>query len=217
VEDTRLLINRVVRPDSALAERHEAFGELVSRYQDMAFACAYSVLGDFYLAEDAAQEAFITAWQKLGQLREPVAFAAWLRRIVLTECNRMTRGKRLTFVPLDAGLDVSSSDPGPHADAERSELTEKVLALVRSLPEGERMVTTLFYVGGYTQADIGGFLGLPLTTVVKRLYSARQRLKGARGRCSKTISDRDAPPRTRLSPTVLAHACAPCRSGTGRL
>ena len=179
MEDTRLLINRVVGPDSTLAERHEAFGELVSRYQDMAFACAYSVLGDFYLAEDAAQEAFITAWQKFRQLREPAAFAAWLRRIVLTECNRMTRGKRLTFVPLDAGLDVCSADPGPHAAAERSELTEKVLALVRSLPEGERMVTTLFYVGGYAQADIGEFLGLPLTTVVKRLYSARQRMKGS--------------------------------------
>ena len=178
VKDTRLLISKVTDPGRTLAERHGAFGELVSGYQDMAFACAYSVLGDFYLAEDAAQEAFVTAWQKLGQLREPGAFAAWLRRIVLTECNRMTRGKRLTFVPLDAGLDVSSADPGPHADAERSELKEKVLALVRSLPEGERMVTTLFYVAGYTQADIGEFLGVPLTTVVKRLHSARRRLKG---------------------------------------
>lgn len=178
MKDTRILVTRVIDPGGTPAERHEAFGELVSRYQDIAFACAYSVLGDFYLAEDAAQEAFITAWQKLGQLREPGAFAAWFRRIVLTECNRMTRGKRLTFVPLDAGLDVSSADPGPHADAERGELKEKVLALVRSLPEAERMVTTLFYVDGYAQADIGEFLGVPVTTVVKRLYSARRRLKG---------------------------------------
>ena len=179
VKDTRLLIGSVVESGGTRAERHEAFGELVSRYQDMAYACAYSVLGDFYLAEDAAQEAFITAWRRLGQLREPGAFAAWLRRIVLTECNRMTRGKRLKFVPLDACLHVSSAEPGPHADAESSELREKALALVNSLPEGERMVTTLFYVGDYTQADIGEFLGVPVTTVVKRLYSARQRLKGA--------------------------------------
>src|SRR4051812_46135349 len=173
VKDNLLLISRVVEPGSTPAERQEAFGELVSRYQDMAFACAYSVLGDFYLAEDAAQEAFITAWQRLGQLREPSAFAAWLRRIVLTECNRMTRGNRLKFVPLDAGMRVSSAEPGPHADAERSELKERLLALLRSLPEGERMVTTLFYVGDYSQADIGEFLGVPVTTVVKRLYSAR--------------------------------------------
>ena len=177
MKDTRLLISRVIDSGSTIAERHEAFGELVSRYQDMAFACAYSVLGDFYLAEDAAQEAFITIWQKLDQLREPGAFAAWLRRIVLTECNRMTRGKRLMFVPLEAGMDVACADPGPHATAERGELKERVLSLVRSLPESERMVTTLFYVDGYTQADIGEFLEVPVTTVVKRMYSARQRLK----------------------------------------
>ena len=144
----------------------------------MAFACAYSVLGDFYLAEDAAQEAFITAWRKLGQLREPAAFAAWLKRIVLTECSRMARGRRLKFVPLDDAAGVSSADRGPQADAERSELREKVFSLVRSLPEGERAAVTLFYVAGYTQADIGEFLGVPLTTVVKRLYTARQKLKG---------------------------------------
>lgn len=178
VEETRLLISRVVETGGAPAEGHAAFGELVARYQDMAFACAYSVLGDFHLAEDAAQEAFVTAWRKLGQLREPGAFAGWLRRIVLTQCGRMTRGGRLRFVPLDDGLGVRTADPGPHADAERGELREKVQALVRSLPEGERAAVTLFYVAGYTQAEIGEFLGVPVTTVVKRLYTARQRLKG---------------------------------------
>jgi len=206
VKDTRLLISRVVEPGSTLAERHAAFGELVARYQDMAFACAYSVLGDFYLAEDAAQESFLTAWQKLGQLHEPGAFAAWLRRIVLTECSRMTRGKRLTFVPLDAGLDVSSADHGPHAHAERSELRERVSGLVRSLPEGERTVTALFYVAGYTQADIGVFLGVPVTTVAKRLYSARQRLKAGAWEMFKDDLQRKRPSRDKaFADRVGAH------------
>src|ERR1700754_1106480 len=95
VRDPHDLVHRAVDPRQSPAERHEAFGELVARFQDMAFACAFSVLGDFYLAEDAAQEAFITAWQRLGQLRAPEAFAGWLRRIVLTQCSRLTRGKRL--------------------------------------------------------------------------------------------------------------------------
>ena len=51
----------------------------------MAFACAYAAPCDFHLAEDAAQGAFVTAWRKLTQLREPEAFPGWLRRIVLTE------------------------------------------------------------------------------------------------------------------------------------
>ena len=143
----------------------------------MAFGCAYALLGDFYLAEDAAQEAFITAWQRLHQLRAPEAFPGWLKRIVLTQCNRLTRGKRLQIVPLELGANTPSAELDPHSTLEQRELRRKVLAAIKSLPENERLVTTLFYVNGYTQADIGEFLQIPQTTVTKRLYSARQRLK----------------------------------------
>ncbi|HEX7177502.1 MAG TPA: GNAT family N-acetyltransferase [Pyrinomonadaceae bacterium] len=177
MRDTRALIDRVTAADAPHAERREAFGELVSRFQDMAYGCAYAVLADSYLAEDAAQEAFITAWQKLGQLREPAAFPGWLRRIVLTQCNRMTRGKRLVFLPLEAGALVSAAEPGPQDAAESRELRAKVLAALRSLPEGERITTTLFYVGEYTQEDICAFLEVPLATVRKRLFTARRRLR----------------------------------------
>jgi len=177
VKDTRTLIAQAVSTEATLIERHEAFGELVTRFQDMAFGCAYAVLNDFYLAEDAAQEAFITAWRKLGQLRQPEAFLGWFKRIVLTECNRLTRGKRLVFVPLEAGLNISAAAVDPHVVTEQRELMEKVGAAIKELPEHERMVTTLFYINEFSQHEIGDFLELPLTTVAKRLYSARQRLK----------------------------------------
>jgi RNA polymerase sigma-70 factor (ECF subfamily) len=143
----------------------------------MAFGCAYAVLGDFYLAEDAAQEAFITAWQNLNQLRVPMAFSGWLRRIVLTRCNRLTRGQRLSILPLDVGVNSASPEPDPQFNAEQRDLRAKVLAEIQGLPEKERLVTTLFYVNGYTHSDIGEFLELPVSTVNKRLHSARQRLK----------------------------------------
>ncbi len=157
--------------------RHEAFAELVIRFQDMAFACAYAVLGDAYLAEDVAQDAFVVAWQKLDQLREPNAFPGWFKRIVLSQCNRLTRGKRLQIVPLEFGMDSATADPGPHIIAEKHELLNKVLRAIKALPDNERLVTTLFYVNGYTQADIGHFLEVPVSTVNKRLHTARQRLK----------------------------------------
>src|SRR4051794_15468313 len=145
----------------------------------MAFACAFAVLRDAYLAQDTAQEAFVFAWQKLAQLRELAAFPGWFKRIVLTQCTRLTRCKRLQFVPLDAGADKSTDDPGPQVSAERRDLVTKVLHAINALPENERLVTTLFYVDGYTQADIGDFLEVPVSTVNKRLYTARQRLKGS--------------------------------------
>src|SRR5690349_12759073 len=145
----------------------------------MAFACAFAVLRDAYLAQDTAQEAFVVEWQKLAQLREPAAFPGWFKRIVLTQCTRLTRCKRLQLLPLDAGADKSTDDPGPHVSAERRDLVTKVLQAINALPDNERLVTTLFYVDGYTQADIGEFLEVPVSTVNKRLYSARQRLKGS--------------------------------------
>jgi DNA-directed RNA polymerase specialized sigma24 family protein len=91
VKDVDDFVLTAADPDKPPAARREAFGELVIRFQDMAFACAFAVLGDVYLAQDAAQEAFIVAWQKLGQLREPAAFPGWFKRIVLTQCNRLIR------------------------------------------------------------------------------------------------------------------------------
>ena len=64
-----------------------AFSELVRRYQDVAFASAYARLGDRQLAEDAVQEAFLTAFRQLDQLRNEAAFPAWLRSIVHRQCQ----------------------------------------------------------------------------------------------------------------------------------
>ena len=179
MKDIDSIVRRAADPNSSPAVRREAFGELVIRFQDMAFACAFAVLGDAYLAQDTAQEAFVVAWQKLGQLREPAAFPGWFKRIVLSQCNRLTRCKRLQILPLEAGVNTSTNEPGPDHFAERQELVTKVLQAINALPENERLVTTLFYVNGYTQADIGEFLEVPVSTVNKRLHSARQRLKGS--------------------------------------
>jgi RNA polymerase sigma factor (sigma-70 family) len=179
VKDVQSIVRRAADPNSSSARRREAFGELVIRFQDMAFGCAFAVLGDVYLAQDTAQEAFVVAWQKLAQLREPAAFPGWFKRIVLTQCNRLTRCKRLQILPLEAGVNTSTKEPGPHHSAETQELVTKVLQAINALPDNERLVTTLFYIDGYTQADIGEFLEVPVSTVNKRLYSARQRLKGS--------------------------------------
>jgi len=177
VTRTRALVLKATDSDATLAEQHEAFGELVRLFQDMAYACAYAVLGDFCLAEDAAQEAFIAAWQKLDQLRQPEAFPGWFRRIVLTECNRLTRGKRLRATPLDDSTSVPSADADTQTFIERDDLIGVVSAAINELPENERMVVVLFYVEGNSHNDISAFLEVPTTTVAKRLYSARVRLK----------------------------------------
>ena len=177
MNETRALVIRATDSDATLADRHEAFCELVRIFQDMAYACAYAVLGDFYLAEDAAQEAFISAWQKLSQLRQPEAFPGWFRRIVLTECNRLSRGKRPRTLSLDEGANLHTLLTDPQKAIERDELTKAVFMAIKKLSLNERMVVVLFYVKEYSQNEISAFLDLPLTTVAKRLYSAKVRLR----------------------------------------
>lgn len=177
MEEISTLIARATAARAARAEKSQAFGEIVQRFQDLAFGCAYAILGDFHLAEDAAQEAFLTAWRNLDQLCKPEAFPGWFKRIVLTQCNRLTRGKRLHTISLDAILDVPAPDIDPYLAYEQIERQIRVYAAVQALPEHERMVTALFYISDYSQNEIAAFLELPLTTIKKRLFSARQKLR----------------------------------------
>lgn len=192
----RALVIKARDAKATLAEKHEAFCELVRMFQDMAYACGYAVLGDYCLAEDAAQDAFISAWQKLNQLRQPEAFPGWLRRIVLTECNRRLRGQRLQTISLEEGIDLRAPKPDPQAAFEQDELTRAALTAIKKLSLNERIVVLLFYVNEHSQKDISAFLNVPLTTVAKRLYSARTRLRvmmdGFKDDLSTHLPSRDA-------------------------
>jgi RNA polymerase sigma factor (sigma-70 family) len=148
----------------------EAFGILVRRFQDMAVGYGYSVLHDFQLAEDAAQEAFFEAYRTLSKLREPAAFAGWFRRIVFKQCDRVTRRRVVATVPLEAA-------PDPLQATGEEERKGEVLEAVRQLPEHERSVMTLFYIGGYSMDEVATFLEVPVSTVKGRLHSARERIR----------------------------------------
>jgi len=154
-----------------------SFEEIVRRFQDMAYGYSYSILGDFHSAQDAAQEAFIDAYRQLPSLRDPKAFPGWFRRIVFKHCDRITRRKRMASIPLDDARACELTYPDSADIVAQAEEREQVLSAVRSLPEGHRTVTTLFYINGYSQREIADFLELPVTTVKKRIYDSRQRLK----------------------------------------
>ncbi len=100
----------------------DAFGQVVGRFQHMAYAVAYAMLGDPDLAEDVVQEAFIEAYIGLPKLREPAAFPGWFRRIVLKRGDRLVRGKRPALLSLDVAGQLSSSALDPSMLAETREV-----------------------------------------------------------------------------------------------
>ncbi len=158
--------------------REDAFGELIVQFDSVAHGWAYNLLGDVHAAQDVTQDAFIAAYQKIDDLRDPAAFPAWLKRIVLTYSHRRTRRKTPFLLPLEDESPVGApvvNDPAVTHEAR--ELKEQVNRAVRALPEHERVVTELFYITGYSQREIAEQLALPLTTVKKRLQYAREHLR----------------------------------------
>src|SRR5215470_5521540 len=93
----------------------DALGQVVMRFQDMAYASAYATVGDPGLAQDIAQEAFLDAYLNLSKLRDPAPFPGWFRRIIIGYSNRSQRSQLVTTVPLeDAGsLYTPLLDPAP--------------------------------------------------------------------------------------------------------
>lgn len=158
-------------------DRREAFDTLLPHFQKMAFRVAYNTLQDSHLAEDVVQEAFLTAYLRVDQLRNPQAFPAWLKKIVLTHCDRAIRGKRLRLEPIDVRYDLAAERPSPEDVVEESEMQHQVLYAIESLPEHERTVTESFYMQGESQKEIAERLHIPVTTVKKRLQYAREHLR----------------------------------------
>ena len=157
-----------------------AFAELVTSFQDMAVGYAYSILGDVPLAEDAAQEAFLDAYRHLGELREPLAFPGWLRRIVFKHCDRRTRRRTPETVSFeDAAFDgaVRSEAPSPEDLAQRNEMTHRLADALDQLPEAQKAVLVLHYMSGHSLAELSLFLNAPVGTIKKRLHDGRQKLR----------------------------------------
>lgn len=167
--------------ENCIAGDDGAFGLLVERYQDAAVGYAFSRLGDFHLAQDAAQEAFLAAYRDLPTLTEPPAFPGWLRKIVFKYCDRIKRRRPLPTVPLmdapeivDKSQNVEENYLMSQVKIERERLVASALG---ALSETDRTVVSLFYMGEHSVGEIGSFLQLSQAAVKKRLQRARGRLK----------------------------------------
>lgn len=160
------------------AQRHAAFAELVIQFQQIAHRWALGRLNDGMLAQDAVQESFVIAYQKLHTLKEPKAFPGWLRQIIISQCSRLTRNQTVTIEPIQQNEQLMAAGLTPEPSLVQLEMEQRVLAAIYRLPENEREVTDLFYLWGYSQKEIAKMLEIPVTTVKKRLQYARQNLKG---------------------------------------
>ena len=164
--------------EAAQAGNSQAYDALIQRFQHMAYTIAYRYLKDHHAAQDAVQEAVIEALIHLPHLKEPEAFPGWFRQIVFRQCTRVLRQPALPLTSLEAISGSLFAENNPEEVAMQKEVQAHIRSAIASLPQHERLVTVLFYGWHYTYNEVSAFLNIPLTTVKKRLHSARQKLKG---------------------------------------
>lgn len=167
--DERFLVQRVREGD------REAFGELVDRYADQAFAVAYGLLQHVEDTEDLVQDAFVRALERIDRLGRGSEFGPWFYRLLVnTALNRRKYLARRRMAQLPEGLKASHN---PAADAERAELRRRLHEAVRTLPPELETVLILHDLEGFTHPEIGRILGIPEGTSRSHLSRARRALR----------------------------------------
>jgi RNA polymerase sigma-70 factor (ECF subfamily) len=148
----------------------------VQRYAGQARRVARAVLGDPDDADDAAQDAFLSALVKLAQYDPGRPFGPWLMRIVANAATDRRRRRAVRRAePLDAGL--VGGGTRPDVAAQRAALAERLHAALGELPARRRLAVTLFDVEGYSHAEIAQILRIPEGTVRSEVFHARRRLR----------------------------------------
>ncbi len=162
-----------------LAGEQRAYEVLVVRYQNAVKASAASITKNSFMAEDAAQDAFVSAWMKLDTLKEPQKFASWVCRIAKNcAMNMVTRYK--SFIPIETVENqnlsvIDSSDPKElyALSEERDELHQSI----GKLPEKIRNIIYLHYFEGLSIAEIADRMRTSVGTVKWQLHDGRKKIR----------------------------------------
>ena len=154
-----------------------AFSELVRVHSKGVLNVVYRMCGDMLIAEDAAQETFIRAWQNLPSYRPQTPFRNWLYRIAFNAGMDMLR-KEKRILPDDIeDLNLTDGQPGIESMVSQQERTKAVQKAIQSLPDASRAVLVLREYEGLSYQEISSTLDIPVGTVMSRLNYARNLLK----------------------------------------
>ena len=172
------LIRRILSGNDA------AFSVLVRKHQKSIHALAWRKVGDFHIAEEITQDTFLQVYKNLAQLKNPNQFGGWIYVIANRLCLKWLQKNKLPMQSLDdtPTEEIEEASYTRYASDQRQaevaeDRHERVKKLLAQLPESERTVVTLYYLGEMTAQEIGKFLGVSVNTIKSRLRRGRKRLQ----------------------------------------
>ena len=156
----------------------EAFAKLVEKYQRPVYSVCYRMLGTPTAAEDAAQEAFIRAYQAIDRFDSKRSFATWVLSIASNYSIDQLRKKKVTILSMDndkhAWLAPPSQEPTPEKAALEKEKQAQIQAILADLNEVDRAAIILQYWHDYSYEEIAETLEISSSAVKSRLFRARR-------------------------------------------
>ena len=165
-----------------------AFGILVERYMRRAYYAALGLVGSSEDALDLSQEAFARAFRARQTLDPERPFYPWLYQILRRLCFNFLRNRKSRAAKLVAAggwladeADARAAAQSPERATERAEVRRRVQEAIATLPAHERQVLIMREFEGLRYREIAGLLGIPIGTVMSRLYAARKALAAALG------------------------------------
>jgi RNA polymerase sigma-70 factor (ECF subfamily) len=172
------LVARAARGD------RDARRELFDRHRDPAFRVALRITGNEQDALDVVQDSFIKAFESLAGFQQDAGFSTWFLRIVTNRALDLLRHRKVRLaVPLErddgplppASLARNGQQPG--ANLERQETGARIQQAIDMLPPEQKSVFALYATGDLTYGQIAEIVGVPIGTVMSRIYHARRRLR----------------------------------------
>lgn len=163
----------LVRAVQAGDER--AYGRLVDMYLDESHAVALGILRHRHDAEDAVQEAFIRALERIDQLSDGSPFGPWFYRVLRSTCLNLLRREKLRSheeIPHDA-----SGGSNPERETHRRLTRQKLLTAMEELPEMQRTAVTLYDLEGYSHREIAEVLDVAEGTSRAHVHHGRKALR----------------------------------------
>jgi RNA polymerase sigma factor (sigma-70 family) len=167
----------------AIAGDRQAFGRLVRATRSVVSAIALGVTRDAETCEDVVQDVFLTAWLALRRIRNPDSFLPWLRQLTRNIARTAVRSRQRAnrrMLPLDIASVLEAGHlavPGPESALEAAEERALLAAAIAALPDETRDCVILHYREGQSSERVAELLGVPATTVRKRLERARRSLR----------------------------------------
>ena len=170
--------------EAARAGNRDAFGDLVLYYQRVVFRTALAAAGTREDADDATQDAFLTAWRKLPAFRGDATFKTWLLTIAWRKAIDRRRSRRAWWNRIQSGrpadedhdsmTDIAGTLPDPEQRAVSTDVERRIRRQIRALSPKLRDALVLAASGEHSYEEIAAVLGIPLGTVKWRVSEARK-------------------------------------------